>query len=167
MTKNNSSGFTFLEMIVVIAIASLLAVIARPSTKSFIESMRLRTASNTVKQRLFLAKARALGDPVVHCGMYFDTASKPNKILVFYDNDSTSLNDYGYSVGKDLLYMPSFSMPPNIKILITGSGNNQVIVFRGDGSAKTPVPSITIKDTLTARTKTVSVLASTGKIRVQ
>jgi prepilin-type N-terminal cleavage/methylation domain-containing protein len=165
--KKQSPGVTFIEILVVIILISLMAVIASPSIKSFNESIKLRTASNTIKQRLFLARARALGDASMHCGMYFDTLYNPDRIIVFYDNDSTSVNDNSYSVNKDQLYMPEYKMPRNIKISLSGTGNNKVIVFRGDGSAKTPVPVVTVINTISGKTKSISVLASTGRIRVQ
>ena len=69
-------------------------------------------------------------------------------------------------------------MPKNVTINVGGTGTDKVMVFRGDGSAKTGNPGITnnqiiVTVTVTGksgtltRSKTISVLPSTGRIKVQ
>jgi prepilin-type N-terminal cleavage/methylation domain-containing protein len=166
---NTVHGVTLLELLVAIALISILAMVAAPSTKPFLANMNLRTATNTVKQQLLLAKTRAMGNPNVHCGVYFDSSVTPNQTQAFMD----TTNDY--LCQNDPKYMPVYSMPRNVTISVGGTGNNKVIVFRGDGSAKSGVTNNKIIVTVTVisrggtliKSKTISVLPSTGRIKVQ
>jgi prepilin-type N-terminal cleavage/methylation domain-containing protein len=170
---NTVHGVTLLELLVVIAIISILSMVATPSIKPFLAAMNLRTATNTVKQQLILAKTRAMGNPNIHCGVYFDSSVTPNQTQAFLD---TSLF-YQYN-SSDPKYMPVYSMPKNITLSVGGTGVDKVMVFRGDGSAKTGTPGIyqnkivvtvtvTSKGGTLIKSKTISVLPSTGRIKVQ
>jgi prepilin-type N-terminal cleavage/methylation domain-containing protein len=158
LLKNNK-GFTIVELLVVITIIAILSSIARPSVKSFLDNIRLRAAVNTVKQHLIVAKTRALGDPNIHAGVFFDTSGTPGKTVVFVD----SLNDNLYASGIDQILVPGFSLPASDTMKIISPSPNTVI-FRGDGSAKTSI-KLTFSDK-TQRCYTISVLASTGRIKV-
>ena len=157
----NEKGFSILELLIVIAIASILAVVARPSIKSLIEGFRLRSAANTVKHQLIYAKTRALGDPNVHAGVFLNTVA-PYSSVAFLDDDADTMNDYIYIEGNDHILIPTYLFPKTNTLTIL-SGTNPV-VFRGDGSAKA---SITFSITNTSgKSYTISVLASTGRIKV-
>jgi prepilin-type N-terminal cleavage/methylation domain-containing protein len=162
--QNKNSGFTLVEVIAVIAIIMITGLIARPSFSKFLESMRLRTEANTIKNQLNLAKIRALGDPNVHAGVYLDTCGTRDSTLVFLDDDSTAINDYQYTKGRDHLLMPGFSLPKTDTLTIA-AGFPNTIVFRGDGSTKT-MGKFFIKNKYGTR-DSISVLASTGRITVR
>jgi hypothetical protein len=86
--------------------------------------------------------------------------------------DTTTFYQY---TGTDLAYMPVYTLPKNVTISVGGTGSSKVIVFRGDGSAKSGVTNnqIIVKITITSKSgtftksKTISVLPSTGRIKVQ
>lgn len=159
-----------IEMIVAIAIIVLAAALAVPKMQNMTGNLRLRTAANAIKQQLLMAKTRALGDPLVHCGVYFDTVSNPDRTIVFLDDGpGTYANNDQYDAGQDHVFGLAYSMPRNISVGLGGAaGNNQVVIFRADGSAKVRGMTITVKlNGAYSRTKTVSVLPSTGRIRVQ
>jgi prepilin-type N-terminal cleavage/methylation domain len=168
--KNGAHGFSLLELIVVIALIGILSVLAVPSAKTYFAAINLRTATNTIKQQLILAKTKAMGDPNVHCGVYFDSSVTPNQTRAFLDT-----TDFYHYDPADPNYMPVYSMPKNITISVGGTGNTKVIVFRGDGSAKSGVTNnqiivkvkIPSKSGTLTRSKTISVLPSTGRIKVQ
>ena len=143
----------------------LLAAVARPSIKPFLESIRLRIASKTVKQQLILAKTRALGDPNIHAGVYFNTASSPDTVRTFLDTNNNNV----YNAGVDLIFMPAYVVPKSdtMKILSNGNaayGDGNAIIFRGDGSAKASLKLCIINQY--NKCDTISVLASTGRIRI-
>lgn len=147
------------EMLIVIVILGIMAAFARPSMKSFLENIRLRSAANAVKQHLIVAKTRALGDPNIHAGVFFDTAGTPDKIVAFLD----SLNNNIYAAGIDPILVPPYKLPITDTLKIT-SQSPEVVIFRGDGSAKTSM-TLTISNR-SNKSYTVSVLASTGRIRM-
>lgn len=171
--ENTADGVTLWELLVIIAILGILAMVATPSTKPYFANMTLRIATNAMKQQLILAKTRAMGNPNVHCGVYFNTSVSPNQTQPFMD----TADFYHYDT-TDPTYMPVYSMPKNVTINVGGTGTDKVMVFRGDGSAKTGNPGITnnqiiVTITVTSRSgtltksKTISVLPSTGRIKVQ
>jgi prepilin-type N-terminal cleavage/methylation domain-containing protein len=162
-------GFTLLEVCVVIGVAGVLVLIAKPPVKSFLENNNLKIAANMVKNQLVLAKTRALANPDIHAGVYFDTGGCPDTILAFLDDDnssSTSRNNNQYTKDKDHILMGAISLPKKdtLKNISGNNGNNDVVVFRGDGSAKKSV-SLIVSDN-NNRSYTISVLASTGRIKV-
>jgi prepilin-type N-terminal cleavage/methylation domain-containing protein len=171
--KNTDHGFSMLELLSVMALIGILALLAAPSAKTYLASINLRTATSAIKQQLILARTKAMGNPNVHCGVYFNTGVTPNQTQPFLD----TVDFYNYDAN-DPKYMPVFSMPKNVTINVGGTGSDKVMVFRGDGSAKTGNPGITNNQiivtvtvagqsgTLT-RSKTISVLPSTGRIKVQ
>jgi prepilin-type N-terminal cleavage/methylation domain-containing protein len=158
--QNKNSGFTLVELMAVIAIIAITGLIARPSISKFLESLRLRTEANTIKNQLNLAKIRALGDPNVHAGVYLDTSGTPDSTVVFLDDD----NNNQYTKGNDHLLMPIFLFPKSDTLKIE-SNNPNTIIFRGDGSTKTP-GKFFIKNKY-GTCDTISVLASTGRITVK
>ena len=134
--RNVAGGVTLVEILVVIALLGILAVVATPSAKTYFANLTLRIATNAIKQQLILAKTRAMGDPNVHCGVYFDSSVTPNQTRPFMD--TTTFYQY---TGTDLAYMPVYTLPKNVTISVGGTGSSKVIVFRGDGSAY-PVVSL-------------------------
>jgi prepilin-type N-terminal cleavage/methylation domain-containing protein len=168
--NKNSLGFSLLEVLAVITIIGILAAVARPSVVSYLEGLRLRTASNAVKQQIILAKTRALGDPNIHCGVYFDTSSSPDVVKTFLDTNSNNV----YNAGIDQLFMPAYKLPKTDTLKILSNSNisdPKAIIFRGDGSAKASlklciVSSYKNKSSNKNPCDTISVLASTGRIRI-
>jgi len=162
----DNRGVSMLEVLVVTTIIGLLAVAARPSVKGFLENLRLWSAANSTKQHLILAKTRALADPSIHAGVFFDTSSAPHAIQAFFDNDTASLNDNIYTSGKDHIFMPRYvlSKTDTLKILSNGNIDGKAVIFRGDGSAKASI-KLCIKNK-SNKCDTISVLSSTGRIRI-
>jgi prepilin-type N-terminal cleavage/methylation domain-containing protein len=162
--KADGNGFTLLEILIVLTIISILSAVAIPSIKPLIEGIQLFTTANGLKNQLICAKTRAVGDSRVHCGVYFDTTSKPQKIQVFLDN-GTPVNNGRYDQAADQRFMPAYILPPTLSIRIGGVGLHSAILFRGDGSTKVHGMTLTIQ-TSRKREKHISVLPSTGRIKI-
>ena len=105
--RRNINGYSMMELLIVIAIVSIVAALARPSVKPYLESMRLRSAANAVKQQLVLAKTRALGDANLHTGVYFNTVANPDITQPFIDNN----NNNQYDSGPTRFTCPPLSFP--------------------------------------------------------
>jgi Tfp pilus assembly protein FimT len=156
--SKNSSGFTIFEIFVVLGIMGIMALIAMPTFKPLITNIRLSALVKTVKQELNFVKIRALADPNVHTGFFLDTAGTPDSIVTFLDDNKDNL----YTPGTDHLLMPGLSVPTSDTLKITTSYPD-VVIFRGDGSAKSSA-QFYIKSNF-MRCDTISVLASTGRIK--
>lgn len=60
MRKNASSGFTLFELMLTIAVASILAAIAVPNMRDFIRNNRLTAAANDLLRSMQLARSEAI-----------------------------------------------------------------------------------------------------------
>lgn len=146
------------ELLVIMALLALMALLARPSYRRFILAMRLRAATNVVKNQLVAAKSRAVANPQTHCGVHFDPSADPPRSFMFFDKDNTN----GYSAA-DRRYLGTEELPEGVTMTVNNMLNN-AIVYRGDGSARHG-GSITLSDGHAG--KTIDVLAATGRIRTQ
>jgi Tfp pilus assembly protein FimT len=162
--KNGTSGISLLELCVVVLIIGLLSASAIPSIKPLLEDIRLKTTANAIKHQLYMARSRSLGDPLVHCGVVFDTLNKPNTVQTFID-DGVPVGNNQYDPGSDHLFLSAYTLPRTLKLQIGGAVHTNVVIFRGDGSAKIPGLTLTITNSLN-KTKHVSVLPSTGRIKL-
>lgn len=161
------NGFTVVEMLITLSVLVILTGIAIPVGRKTIDYMRLKTTGDQIKLVLKVAQSKATADPQVHCGVYMfpgtgassDYANK--QFAIFFDKD----NDYTYDTVTDPLYLGARSLPPGITLSIPPKGGitNNVIVFRGDGSAKTG--GSIILTSKYARKDSINVLPSTGRIK--
>src|SRR5512135_327744 len=60
MPTADASGFTLIELAVTVTVAAILAIIAVPSYKQFVESGRLTTATNDLVGDLSLARVESM-----------------------------------------------------------------------------------------------------------
>lgn len=69
MRRNKQLGFTFLELLVVVAILAVLAAMAFPSYRNFIETQKVRSALNQWQNSFYFAQREAmrLKSPVTFC----------------------------------------------------------------------------------------------------
>ncbi|MBD3242607.1 MAG: prepilin-type N-terminal cleavage/methylation domain-containing protein, partial [Chitinivibrionales bacterium] len=141
--QRGCGGFSMLEVLMVLVMMAIVAMIATPSMSGMLRGMRLRSATDNVKNQLLAARFRAVANPEVHCGVYFDIAN--GRSVIFFDNGGSS--KYSFSASDDELHGAYRQLPSGIVFSLPSSNaiTNEVVVFRGDGSAKNG-GSIEIKD---------------------
>jgi prepilin-type N-terminal cleavage/methylation domain-containing protein len=162
--RHNHSGFTLVETMLVVIIVGLLASLAVPNMLAMIEMIRLRGAADIIKRELIVARTRAIADPYVHCGVLFDTASRPQRVMIFFDRGTSYAIDTTDTVNK---YMGVNTVAKGISLRIpsTSGITDKIVVFRGDGSAKRG-GNIQLVNRFN-RVKTIRVQESTGRVKVQ
>jgi type IV fimbrial biogenesis protein FimT len=133
---SSSCGFSLVEILVVLAITSLLAVAATPGFMSLINGNRLAGTSNELIAVLQSARLEAIrrGLRVVVCpsndGATCSAGAKWNGLLSFEDADGDAIFDGGETVLRSHLLTPPLELWASSNI----SADSR-IVFRPDGFA--------------------------------
>lgn len=143
------SGFTLVELMVTIAIATILLVIAVPSFQTVINANRLASAANELVASIQVARLQAVrfDKRVELCLSTNANTSSPTCAadnsttatgwIVFTDNDQ----DGTYSSGDDLLRVGTVNSA--VQILGSSSLSGMVkVAFRSDGLARTTAGAI-------------------------
>lgn len=160
MKRDTENGFTFLEIMIAAGILSLLAALSIRPMKGYLRRMEFQNNSQNVKHLVQLAQSKAMGNPNVHIGVYFNRSTTPHRVMLFQDLANPAA--YNYDGTGDPAYLAPTILKKGISLQMV-SGYPDEIVFRGDGSAwksmKVVLTNGTLKDTL-------DVLASTGRVRV-
>jgi prepilin-type N-terminal cleavage/methylation domain-containing protein len=160
MKRKTENGFTFVEIIIAVGILGLITALSVRPMKSYLRRLEFQNSSQNLKHMVQMAQSKAMANPNVHIGVYFNRATTPNRVMLFQDlaNPST----YNYDGNVDPAYLAPAILKKGTSILLV-TGYPDEIVFRGDGSAwksmKVVLTNGTLKDTL-------DVLASTGRVRV-
>jgi prepilin-type N-terminal cleavage/methylation domain-containing protein len=153
-------GLTLIEILVTVVIAAVILAFAVPNYTGYRDNINFNTSVQTVKSQLRSAQVCAISNPKVHCGVYFDTSSLENSLLVFQDTYKPADNKYEKQMDK--IYLAPSVFDKKIKIQLSLDGSAKEIIFRGNGSAKIG-GNITIKSP--TKSAVINVLASTGRIK--
>jgi hypothetical protein len=125
----------------------------------YLHNLEQKNAVTGMRKLLQTARSKAMSNPGVHCGVWFNPATVPPQAGLFLDTFSPG--NYAYEPGKDKDYLAPFVLPKGATISIPDP-YPAAIIFRGDGSAylsgRVEVRNSGMDDTL-------DVLASTGRIR--
>jgi type IV fimbrial biogenesis protein FimT len=136
MKVGESRGFTIIELMVTLGIAGVLAAVAAPSMKDFINNSRLKSHNSALESSLMLARSEAVKRQVrvVVCGSSTQTSCTSGDWqqgwIVFVDtNDSATVD-----AGEDILEkVPALSG----SFLLRGEGSlAEYVSYTKTGAAK-------------------------------
>ena len=121
-TRSLGAGFTLIEMLVVLALVSILMSLAAPSLAAMVNSMRLTVAVNSLFSSLMLARSEAVkrNARVVVCKSVggeacVTTGGWEQGWIVFHDANNNGLRDAG-----EVLLLQQQALPAGVRL----SGNS-------------------------------------------
>ncbi len=124
----NNSGFTLIEVLVVIAMVGILSAIAAPSWLGFVARQRLNKANDTVFAALQEAQREAKNKKVSYSVSFkIDSADKATKIAIHADStEPNKVDDFLWkSIGEELEIKSSqVLLGTNLKDTNEGNGDS-------------------------------------------
>lgn len=149
-------GFSLLELMTVVAIVSILSMIALPNLSEWVQASKLRSATQTLMSDLSMARMHAIQS--------YDSGGNGVKILfatgdytIFIDSDNDNSVDVSEEVLKIVNYPSGVSMSA-----CTFTGNRSVFFSTGSVS---PAGSVTLSRDSGVLMKII--VNTVGRIRVE
>ena len=162
-----ATGFTLVELIVTVAIASILAMVGMPSLQKTVQDNRMTTLYNNFLADLNYTRNAAItfGSPVTVCkrntagnGCDANSTDWGQGWLVFHDKDNDGVVDSGEKI---LLDNNTTS-----KIAMIFSGNPNRITYNAQGFARGYAGKITFCDERGNDARKGMVISQNGRIRM-
>lgn len=161
--RARAHGFTVVQLVVAIAVVGILGAFAKPMVQSISAVFKQRAAVAAIKQTLIAARTRAMSNPTVNCGVYFELTGMKRKVGMFEDTHDPA--SFTYNAAQDKRYRQPVELAAGVTLSIPPSTPNypNAVIFRGDGSAHL---SSRVVVATGFRRDTIDVLASTGRVKV-
>ena len=156
MLGKRESGFTLIEMMIVIAVLTIMASIAIPNFMSLLPGMRLNGAARQVMGDLMAARMKAV-KLNKRTKVFFDTSSQ-YRICDDANNDGTVAD------GEASTNVENKSIQTNYHDVTLSASSNPIFYPRGTGP--TPSCTITVASSTTGQSKLVKAHL-TGRVKIE
>lgn len=165
--KKRDSGFTLLELMVIIAIIAALASVVTPNLIGWLPNYRLRSAAQDIYSNFQKAKLTAIKEHC-NCTITFNQLAGGPNYVVFIDSN----NDLNYDVGERIIGSIFLSSYSSVSFNGITFGNNTAgypaLSFRTNGLPRTGGGGFggTVKLINTKNRETSVVVSIAGNIRI-
>ena len=167
--KQNSKGFTVIEMLAVLAIMGVLLAMSLAAYQDSRGQLALQRSANEVAQSIRRASEMAMSAkeiggmiPTGGYGIYFDKNADPQQIIIFADCNGTprQYDPSGTPCGGLPEKVEGINLEKNIKILNLSSSPLN-IVFQA------PSPKVYINGSLPAGPATITIFYGTDSTKIK
>ena len=153
MLRKRQSGFTLIEMMIVIAVLAIMSAIAIPNFMSLLPGMRLNGAARQVMGDLMAVRMNAVKQNNEFKVFFNSPGANQYQILDDDDNDGTA--DTG-----EAITTPAKNIQDNYPDVTVSSTNNPIFFPRGTA---TGLPTVTLQNSSGTKTVTVSIA---GRVKI-
>lgn len=158
--KNNSRGFTLLELMITVVIIGIVAGMAVPRFGPVYDRLKMRTAVREITSDFRLARSMAISGKDQY-GLFFDAGAKT--ITLF--RDEVNPTAFKFETGDSVIRVDSL---PSEFIWIATDCSNDVLAFRPNGSAGFAgggnIWALALSENAVCISST-NILASTGRVQ--
>jgi len=153
------SGFTMLEMMIIVVIIGVLAAIAVPSFSTIMPKLEARAQARATLNFIRQARSRAISEGVQY-GVYVDSGNR--RYVLFKDTVNPALMTY--NVGDSIVVGPQI-IDPDV-LLSSSTFANNTVIFQQTGRASQSGSFVFDKAGGGARYE-ISVIGATGRSKMQ
>lgn len=164
--KSINHGFTLIELMVTLSVASILLSVAVPSYRSFVQDTLLITQSNNFSSALALAKSEAIKRntlvricPSTNGTGCADSTTWSNGWIIFVDSNSNRTMDAGEQI---LQVTPAFTGGNTLT-----ANRSELITFRQDGFSPGSADTYSVCDARGSSYSKAIVLSNQGRFRTE
>ena len=153
----NKSGFTLIEVVITAVVLGIIAAMALPDFFRAMQKVKLNSATRDIISDLRWARSRSIASRT-QVGLNFNFSNKTYSVFLDTDNPG----NFQFNAAAD-------SVVKSGSLTDLGSGSttfaSNTVIFKPDGTCNSS-GQITCYSTDANHSKTVDILASTGRIKI-
>src|SRR5688572_12723478 len=94
MPNRFNRGFTILEVTVAVVVLGVVAAIVFNPMRNYLRNIDLKNSGQNIKRLIQTAQSKAMANPNLHIGIYFDRSKTPHKAFLFQDKANPAAYEY-------------------------------------------------------------------------